>query len=227
MSRPRRAPGRYDGSYRQALRMERSAWGEWGERFDGLSAPRPEPAAAWTAVCFHPARPGAAASRGRDADRPLLLVWRSDVTRGPVLVRSTAVPSPDGPEGRGPDPCPYPRDGRPPCDVHLRADPGGSELAHHADVLVGRVPLPPAEARRRARELLVAHPGCLVVAVPVITAGCVVGVRDGAGGAWCVRSQPDDPGVAIPTPVFASVVHAWVVAGGSPRELRSVSLVRR
>ncbi|MEU9608899.1 hypothetical protein [Streptomyces sp. NPDC048057] len=182
-----------------------------------------EPTAAWAAVCFHPARSGAASRRG--GGRPAFLMWRSDVARGLVLVRSTAVPAPD--PCPDPAPCPYPRGGRPPCDVHLRADPVGSQLALHADVLVDRTPLPPAEAHRRARELLVAHPGCLVAAVPDVAAGCVVGVRDGGGGVWCARSRPDGHGVAVPTPVFASVVHAWVAAGGAPRELRSVSLVSR
>ncbi|MFI1825011.1 hypothetical protein ACH41E_00980 [Streptomyces sp. NPDC020412] len=198
---------------------------EWPEAEPGSGpevwpGPTGEPAAAWTTVCFHPAR-----SRGRAGGRPVSLVWRSDVARGPVLVRTTAVPDPAG-QGAGAAAaggCPDPRGGRPPCDVHLRADPDGSELAHHADVLVARAPLPPSAARRRARELLAAHPGCLVVAVPDVTAGCVVGVRDGAGGARCVRSRPDGPRAAVPTPLFASVVHAWVVAGSPLHELRSVS----
>ncbi|MFD8608826.1 hypothetical protein [Streptomyces sp. NPDC059631] len=125
------------------------------------------------------------------------------------------------------------------CDVHLRADPdapGRPELAEHADVLVSRVPLPAPAARARVDDLLARHPGCLVAAVPGVGTGYVLGVR----GVFGVRGGPADgpgtrhtgpapygtgrhePGPYAATDLAASVLHAWLAAGGAREALRAV-----
>jgi hypothetical protein len=110
--------------------------------------------------------------------------------------------------------------------VHLWADPdtpGPSSLAEHADVLVSRAPLPPAAARRRVRDLLGGHPGCLAAGVPGSTEGCFVAVRDATGGMWCARLDHGPTGASVALQVVVSVVHAWTATGGSPGELRAVA----
>ncbi|MET9142820.1 hypothetical protein [Streptomyces sp. NPDC004042] len=115
------------------------------------------------------------------------------------------------------------------CDVHLRADPdapGPPELAEHADVLVSRVPLPAPAARARVDDLLARHPGCLVAAVPGVGTGYVLGVR----GVFGVRGGPADgpgtrhtgPAPYAATDLAASVLHAWLAAGGAREALRAV-----
>ncbi|MDO0926654.1 hypothetical protein QQY24_14980 [Streptomyces sp. TG1A-8] len=99
------------------------------------------------------------------------------------------------------------------------------DLREHADVLVSRVPLPPAAARRRVRDLLARHPGCLAAAVPGPARGCVVGVRDAAGGVRCAWLERSGARAPAPPRVVVAVVHAWVAAGGAPTALRSVTPV--
>jgi len=197
----------------------------------------PEPDAGWATVCFR-AAPSGAVSRGDD--RVSCVGWRSDTADGSALVRSDPLPSP--PERHGdrhgdrhpypyPAPCPH-ADGPLGCDVHLWVDansPGRTGLVEQADVLVSRVPLPFASAHRRVRGLLAGHPGCRAAAVPDTASTCVVGVRERTGAVSVVsfaglargreRGGCDD---LLPAHLVASVVHAWVVSGGSPRALRSV-----
>lgn len=86
-------------------------------------------------------------------------------------------------------------------------------------MLVTRTPLPSALARRRADVLMARHPGCLVVAVPVAGNALVLGVRGARGG---VLSAGTAPGPGVEPHVVASVLHAWLAAGGTPEALRSV-----
>lgn len=95
-------------------------------------------------------------------------------------------------------------------------------------MLVSRVPLPPAEAHRHVRELLVRHPGCLAAAVPGSETGrvCVVGVRDGAGGVFSARLGQNESRVPVRPQAVVSVVHAWVAAGGSRRSVGRSPILR-
>lgn len=106
-------------------------------------------------------------------------------------------------------------------DEHLRIDPDDAREADHAgqaDVLAPGVPLPRAEAVRRADALLAQHAGCLVAAVPVTeNTGCVVGLHDGrrltllpVGGALLCRRE---------RACVASLIHAWLAAGRPPGTL--------
>ncbi|WP_155058332.1 hypothetical protein [Streptomyces blattellae] len=97
----------------------------------------------------------------------------------------------------------------------------------HADVLVSCAPLPPEPARRRVRELLGDHPGCVAAAVADTATMCVVGVRGRTEAVAIVRPERGPSDAPVPPHVVASVVHAWVVCGGSPRALRSVARMRR
>jgi hypothetical protein len=202
-----------------------------------------EPDAGWATVCFSGAR-GPEGFRDGFRDglgdglgdrfrvRPVSVRWRSDVAHGSAIVRLDALAA--AAEGAYPSPCLHPP-GLLPCDVHLWADPDSPhrpDLAEYADVLVSRVPLPLAAARRRVGELLARHPGCLAVAVRASGTGCVViggggggGVRDGAGGLRYARSGPGAAWVRGSPLLVASVVHAWVAAGRSPGALRSVAAV--
>lgn len=136
---------------------------------------------------------------------------------GPAVVR--AVPLPPAAVPRA---CPWPSGCRHapgpfPCDVHLRVaaeGAGPARLREFADVLVGRVPLPPGPARLRALALLARYPGCRTVAVPVRAAAPVVGVRDRTGELRWVRPGPAG---APPSPQLAgSLAHAWLTRCGTP-----------
>ncbi|MFF6990985.1 hypothetical protein [Streptomyces sp. NPDC010273] len=154
--------------------------------------------------------------------------WRADVAHGSALVRCEpllwsaerhAYPSPCSHA-----PCPLP------CDVHLWVDadsPERAALMAHADVLVSRMPLPPASARRRVCELLAGHPGCLAAAVLDTFMRCVVGVRDRTGAVSFARLERGRARDPIPPHVVGSLVHAWAVSRGSPRALRSVEPMPR
>jgi hypothetical protein len=119
---------------------------------------------------------------------------------------------------------------RPPVDEHFVADTdaasdaasearaasgadAGSRSARAAcaDVMTACRPRPEAEALRRLREVVAGHPGAALVALPL------------AGGGWAVstrRSAVLLQGGAVPVhPLFPSCLHAWLVAGGSLREL--------
>ncbi|WP_446039452.1 hypothetical protein [Streptomyces sp. SID1121] len=96
--------------------------------------------------------------------------------------------------------------------------PGGAGRAEYADVLVAQAPLPPVAARARAEELVARWPGCLVAAVPEGDGGCALGARGGAGVVLPAWAAP------APALVVASVAHAWLVAGSSLGDLRSVAL---
>ncbi|MCX2922101.1 hypothetical protein [Streptomyces sp. NEAU-W12] len=194
----------------------------------------------WTTVRLGPARTCA----GPRPDARLLPVsvlasvsWRTPASgRGPALVRlDLLVPVVSGHWPPGPHGYPYLPGRGAACDVHLRADPDApcaAGLAECADVLVSPTPLPVAAARHRVSHLLVRHPGCLVAAVPDGDGGCVIGVRDTAGGvgyAWQEAGAGAEGGPAsavgcfrAPPHVAASAVHAWSVSGGPLRALRSV-----
>ncbi|MEU3253131.1 hypothetical protein [Streptomyces sp. NPDC006997] len=178
----------------------------------------PGAVAGWGTVCF--AAAGAAGGTGQ----PVRLVWGTG--SGPAVVRTDAPLSPGTGQPyplRCPSPCAHPP-GSLPCDAHLWADAdvrGTPGLREQADVLVSRAPLPCPAARRRVRELLDGHPGCLVAVVPGTATGCVVGVRDravrGVRWAWVERCGP------VTARAVASVAHAWAAAGGEPGALRRVT----
>ncbi|MEU2434977.1 hypothetical protein ABZ595_02030 [Streptomyces rubradiris] len=182
-----------------------------------------EPGAAWATVCFRPPHTGVLPREAGFRGGPALVVWRTRVAHGPALVRFDALPVTERGRAYGhPSPCLHPP-GRLPCDTHLWADADGpAELREQADVLVGRVPRAVAEARWRVRVLLAEHPGCLAAVVPGFGAGCVVGVRRAAGDPWCAGLERGGPRAPVPPQAVASVVHAWVAAGGSPSALRAV-----
>lgn len=201
-------------------------------RAPGLSGAGTEPDAGWSTVCRR--APGVrAALGGAERDVSVVVLRHRDGFHGPVHVRGDALLTGTG-RHRCPRPCAHPP-GRYPCDVHLWAyadGPHRPDLREHADVLVGRDPLPVAQAHRRVRELLVIRPGCLVAAVPSRRAGqlCVVGVRDGRGGVWsaAVEGEGGASRGSVSVRTVASVVHAWTVAGepqapllfGSPGPVR-------
>ena len=198
-----------------------------GQRVGAVSdrPANPEPDAGWVTVCFRAVRKGRVSRGDGFDDRSSFVVWRSDTAHGPALVRSDPLPSSAGDRAYPyPSACPHAL-GPLPCDVHLWVDADGperTELMEHADVLVSRVPLPPVSAHRRVRELLAGHPGCLAAAVPDTALVCVVGVRDrrdAVSFVWPDRCGSDAP---VPPQTVVSVVHAWVVSGGSPRALRSI-----
>ncbi|MFD7899815.1 hypothetical protein [Streptomyces sp. NPDC059743] len=149
------------------------------------------------------------------------IIWWSETGRSLVSVRLDATPASAGD-------CPYLSDHRV-CDVHLWVDPDAPSAvgrAEHADVLVAHAPLPPAAARRSADELIARYPGALVVAVPDSENGCVLAVRGSGNGtlsAWLGAGKSCCP---APPQAVASVVHTWLVAGGSLESLRSVRLHR-
>lgn len=182
-----------------------------------------EPDAAWATVCFCPSHTGVLSRSAGFRGRPVRVLWRTHAARGPALVRSDALPvTAQGRPYQAPSPCPHPP-GRLPCDTHLWADADGpAVLREHADVLVSRVPAAASEARRRVRDLLVEHPGCLAAAVPGFGAGCAVGVRRAPGDVWCAWLERGGPRAPVPPQAVASVVHAWVAAGGSPGALCAV-----
>ncbi|TDE37231.1 hypothetical protein [Actinomadura sp. 6K520] len=137
----------------------------------------------------------------------LVRVW--DDLPGPVRVliggrTLTLRRSPSG--GSGP----------PPCDEHLVAGPEGASRAWLAcaDVIVSRAGDP--------ARLLAAYPGCLV-AVAVTRRGCLV-----AAGGLEARLDPVLGGAcaAGDAALYASALHAWVVAGGSPDAPARLTLVR-
>ncbi|WP_151476871.1 hypothetical protein [Streptomyces albicerus] len=97
----------------------------------------------------------------------------------------------------------------------------------HADALVSRVPLPPERAHRRVREMLADHSGCLAAAVPDTTTMCVVGIRGRVGAVSFVRLDRGGADAPLSPHAVVSVVHAWVVSGGSPRALRSIAPMPR
>lgn len=164
--------------------------------------------AAWCAV-----RLGGPVGRGEGPfSRSVSMLWRP---AGGAGAPSFALGRLDGvcaPRPRGP----YV------CDVHLRVNPNAparAAWAEYADVLVVRQPLAPAEARRRATELIARYPGCLVAAVSDSREGCALAVR-GGDDVLVVRWHPS-------TELIASVAHAWLTAGGSWAGLRSVGLSLR
>ncbi|WP_416519515.1 hypothetical protein [Streptomyces achromogenes] len=181
------------------------------------------PQAAWATVCFRPPHTGALPRRAGLRGGPAWVVWHTRAAHGPALVRLDALPvTGRGSVYRDPSPCLHPP-GRLPCDTHLWADADGpAELREHADVLVGRVPEAVTEARRRVRDLLARHPGCLAAVVPGFGTGCVVGVRRAAGDPWCARLERGGPRAPATPQAVASVVHAWVAGGGAPGALRAV-----
>ncbi len=187
----------------------------------------PEPDAGWTTVCF-PTEWTGGASRGDGSDgsedRSFFVVRCPDPARGPALVRthplSSAVRWHARPPGCSHVPGPLP------CDVHLWVDadsPRRTALREYADVLVSRLRLPPLPARHRVRELLADHPGCLAAAVADTTTRCVVGVRERTGAVWFVRPGQGKSDASLPPHALVSVVHAWLVSGGSSRALRRVA----
>ncbi|MFG2244753.1 hypothetical protein [Spirillospora sp. NPDC048823] len=112
-----------------------------------------------------------------------------------------------------------PADGRepPPCDEHLVARQEETSRAWRAcaDVIVGRAGDP--------SRLLAAHPGCLVAAT-VTGRGCLV-----AAGGLYGRLDPVLGGICPPADavLYASALHAWLVAGGRPvGALTRLTLVR-
>ncbi|MGW0756920.1 hypothetical protein ACWD1Y_10590 [Streptomyces sp. NPDC002814] len=188
------------------------------------------PDAAWATVCFRVARSGGAIRGDGSQDRATAVVWRSGPAHGPALVRCDRLPPFAGQHAY-----PYPSlcrhaPGPLPCDVHLWVDadsPERTELVEHADALVSRVPLPPERAHRRVREMLADHPGCLAAAVPDTTAMCVVGMRGRTGAVSFVRPDRGGSDTPLPPHEVVSVVHAWVVSGGSPQALRSIAPMPR
>ncbi|KUN78005.1 hypothetical protein [Streptomyces griseoruber] len=183
--------------------------------------------AAWTTVCFDGAAAaswdGPSAGPGRATAR---VRWRAHPAHGTLLVRRDPLSgTAGGLTHPGPPPCPHPP-GRFPCDVQLWAaagDPRTVRLAEYADVLVSRVESPPWEARRRVDELLLRHPGCLVAGVPESGTRCLVGVRDRTGALRYARPELRGPRVRSAVHLVASVLHAWVVAGGAPESLGSLA----
>ncbi|GAA0554054.1 hypothetical protein GCM10009546_15030 [Actinomadura livida] len=137
----------------------------------------------------------------------LVRVW--DDLPGPVRVliggRTLTLRRPPG---GGPVP--------PPCDEHLVVGHGEPSRAWRAcaDVIVGRAGDP--------ARLLAAHPGCLV-AVAVTARGCLV-----AAGGLEARLDPVLGGecAAGDAALYASALHAWLVAGGRPGALTRLTLVR-
>ncbi|NKZ02938.1 hypothetical protein [Actinomadura latina] len=107
--------------------------------------------------------------------------------------------------------------GPPPCDEHLVAGPAETSRAWLAcaDVIVGRAGDP--------ARLLAAHPGCLVAATAA-GRGCLVAARG-----LDVRLDPVLGGACSPADVavYASALHAWLVAGARPvGVLTRLTLVR-
>lgn len=104
----------------------------------------------------------------------------------------------------------------PPCDEHLVAGPGAASPVWLAcaDVIVG-VAGDPA-------RLLADHPGCLV-AVTVTRRGCLV-----AAGGLEARLDPVLGGTCMPgdAALYASAMHAWLVAGRPLDVLSRLTLVR-
>lgn len=210
MSNRREAPGREapDALFTSVIR---------------IPAPRRDPQVSWATVCFHTT--GITVPYSAALGRTSLLGWRTEPEHGLVVVRSDALPRPVA--GTVPEQiqsCPHFVDGHP-CDVHLRAVAEsfeGLDLSEQADVLVGRAPLPAAEAGRRVEDLLARYPGCLVAAVPVLNAGCLVGLRDKSGRVFIIRPESDRPGGTVSPETAASVLHAWVSGGRPARELRAL-----
>jgi hypothetical protein len=111
-----------------------------------------------------------------------------------------------------------PPPGAPVLDEHVAGDADACPEPF-ADVLYGRRPRPAVEAARRVDELLALHPGCRVVAVPVVAGGWAVGHLR-------VRARLTPPGpCGVSTALFASCLHAWLVAGRSLDELSPPSAV--
>ncbi|MEU1511110.1 hypothetical protein ABZ490_02960 [Streptomyces sp. NPDC005811] len=190
---------------------------------------RPVPLdAAWTTVCFDgtAAAPwaGPPTGPGRATDR---VRWRAHSAHGTLLVcREPLSGTAGGLTPPGPPPSPHPP-GPLRCDVQLCAvagDPRTARLAEYADVLVSRVESPPGEARRRVDELLLRHPGCLVAGVPESGTRCLAGVRDRTGGLRYARPELRGIRVGSAVHLVASVLHAWVVAGGAPESLDSLTV---
>ncbi|TDC54078.1 hypothetical protein E1281_16735 [Actinomadura sp. KC345] len=107
--------------------------------------------------------------------------------------------------------------GPPPRDEHLVAGPEATPRAWLAcaDVIVGRSGDP--------ARLLAAYPGCLVAAT-VTRRGCRV-----AAGDLLARLDPVLGGTCPPADaaLYASALHAWLVAGGRPvGTLTRLTLVR-
>ncbi|MFE2374835.1 hypothetical protein [Streptomyces sp. NPDC059398] len=100
----------------------------------------------------------------------------------------------------------------------------GIAHAEYADVLVTGEPLPVEWAHHRVGALMSRYPGSLVAAVPAAGNALVLGVRAAGTGAGAppVRPIRTVPGLLVPPHVVASVLHAWLVAGGTPEALRSV-----
>lgn len=143
--------------------------------------------------------------------------WRSVTGSGVVRVRVDAAVPLDG-RWSG-----FSREQA--CDVHLLVNPdapGGARRAEYADVLVARAPLPSVAARARAEQLVARWPGCLVAAVSDRGGGCALGAR--GGGSVVLPAGAAVGRFPAPPFVVASVAHAWVVAGGSSGDLRSVVL---
>ncbi|MEV0175897.1 hypothetical protein AB0I00_32885 [Streptomyces sp. NPDC050803] len=181
--------------------------------------------AAWATVCFGPVKGGATPRDDGMDELSTLVVWRSEAAYGPVLVRSDPLASNAGRHAYpGPPACRHAP--RPiPCDVHLWVDADTTDrtaFRELADVLVSRELLAPESAHRRVHELLAGHPGCMAAAVRDTDSTCVIGVRNRADVVWVVRSEPGDADTPASPHTVGSVVHAWVMSGGSPRVLRSV-----
>ncbi|MFG2225010.1 hypothetical protein [Streptomyces sp. NPDC048644] len=181
---------------------------------------RPVPDTGWSTVRFgRRLRPDTQPSG--QATGVAAVVWRSAAGRGiaRVLLEVAGDSAGSGvPPGGGHD-----------ADVHRWADPdapGPSGRTECADLLVGRTPLAPDHALLRAHDLLARHQGCLIAAVPHTTGGCVTAVRGAAEAVWW-QGGTRGTGLRAHPHILASVLHAWLVAGGAPGCVRSVSPVPR
>ncbi|WP_371536296.1 hypothetical protein OG210_12245 [Streptomyces sp. NBC_00466] len=181
----------------------------------------PLPDISWCDVRFGAPRvAGAEARPGLPGDRivvPVAVGWRSAAGYGSASVLLFTAAGISGSRPR--------LFGTRLTDTHLRMNPDAPRQAgraEYADVLVTRTPLPSALARRRADMLMARYPGCLVAAVPDAGNTLVLGVRGSGGGVLSAWPAGAAPGRRVAPHVIASVLHAWLVAGGTPAALRSV-----
>ncbi|MFA1548268.1 hypothetical protein [Actinomadura chokoriensis] len=137
----------------------------------------------------------------------LVRVWDDLPGAERVLIGGRALTLRRSPAG-GPAP--------PPCDEHLAAGPGetSTALLACADVIVS--------GEGEPARLLAAYPGCLVAAVAAGRA-CLVAVGDAEA-----RLDPVLGGTCAPADaaLYASAVHAWLVAGGSFGAVTRLTLLR-
>ena len=84
-----------------------------------------------------------------------------------------------------------------------------------ADVLYDSGPRTPAEATQRLAYLMAAHPGCGLVALPLVGGGWAA-VGSGSQRVVVVALGPQVP---HGDPLFASCLHGWLVSGHALDEL--------